>query len=296
VLALTLLTDKPSITIKTLAQNVLTSLEAYINGGVSSSVSSAGTPAARRTPMHSRPGSRGNTRPTTPSQGRDNNAQASLLAPTAQPRYLNHVMFSITNSNGSILDKLALADVEKAMVGIKGIISVTYAAAVGKEKQPAFTLYTSHRPVALQPLVTKAIGDLRSGFIVALLNKDGTSAAAGGADKENQENEVPKSQPPASTGPSYLKTGPSYLKPGAVKAGPSEATSSSKPGYLTNATGSANTTGSRALTTHTTATSASDSAQGLAARYSQNAAAAKKKAAAEPAKKGILSSVTSYFW
>ena len=285
VLALTLLTDKPSIAIKTLAQNVLNSLEGYING--TSQSSSASTPSARRTPAHSRGGSRGNTRPTTPStNGRTSeggNGAGFLNAPT--PRYLNHVMFQISSASAGPLDKLAQGEVEKALVSIKGVVSVTYSQSVGVAKTPAFTIYTSHRPAMLVPLVNKAVGDLRSGYTAVMLAKDGKPAVD---DKENQENDVPKAA--SSSGPSYLKSGPTYLK---AKAGGGPTPTSSGPGYLSS---SSNTnTGSRALTTHTTAISASDSAQGLAARYQ----AAKKKTAeaAKPAeKKGLLSSVTSYFW
>jgi hypothetical protein len=278
VLALTLLTDKPSITIKTLAQNVINNLENYINGANSNS----GTPSTRRTPIHSRAGSRGNTRPTTPSAGRENGS--GVLGAFA-PRYLNHVMFHITSATGP-LDKLAQGEVEKVLVSLKGVISVTYSAAAGKDKQPCFTLYTSHRPAILAPLVTKAISDLRGGYTATMLNKDGSKES--GADKENQENEVPKASP------AYLsKAGPSYLK-GATKA-PAAASSSTTPGYLSAASLTNTQTGSRALTTHTTATSACDSAQGLAARYKATATK-KTPAAMEAPKKGILSSVTSFFW
>lgn len=291
VLALTLLTDKPSIAIKNLAQSVLNSLEGYINGA--SAASNSQTPSTRRTPAHSRGGSRGNTRPTTPSQGRD--SQAGGVMNAFAPRYLNHVMFHITGASGVALDKLAQSDVEKALVGIKGVVSVTYSAAAGPTKQAAFTLYTSHRPALLAPLVTKAINDMRSGYVAAMLGKDGKPASPD-ADKENQENDVPKS-----TQPSYLKpsSGPAYLK---TKSGPSAPPSSSStaggaPGYLnSSSTGSgASAGGSRALAAHSTASSACDSAQGLAARY-QAATAAKKKAPEPAPKKGLLSSVTSYFW
>lgn len=342
VLALSVLTEKPAVVLKTLAQNVLAALEGYINGGAAGAAAgaTAATPSSARgrTPIAgtSRTGSRGNTRPTTPSAGgRRESGSGSLgtlgsAAHAFVPRYLNHVVFHITASGtggaGAALDKAVQIDVEKALVAIKGVVSVTYsatgagsAAAAGSaaKSMPTFTLYTSIRPANLGPLVVRAVGELRAGLVATMVTKD--KGAAPEADKENQDNAHAAPATPASGAPSYLNKGasgaPAYLKsakPAATAAAPAPATaaatssgSGSAPGYLnasaSSGGGAAAPAGSRALAAHSTASSASDSASGLAARYQSGLA--KKKAdaaaaAAQPAAKkgGLLSSVTSYFW
>jgi hypothetical protein len=243
------------------------------------------------------------------------------------PRYLNHVVFHITaSSGGGVLDKSVQIDVEKALVAIKGVVSVTYSATgagsapatggAAAKSTPTFTLYTSIRPANLGPLVTRAVTDLRAGLVATMVTKD--KGAAPEADKENQDN----AHAAVAGGPSYLNksgpAGPAYLKSAkpaaAAAAAPapansaatssaSSSSSGSAPGYLNASAPSGATAapaGSRALAAHSTASSASDSASGLAARYQSGLA--KKKAdaaaaAAQPAKKGgLLSSVTSYFW
>lgn len=133
----------------------------------------------------------------------------------------------------------------------------------------------------------------------------GSKAQQDTADKENQDNQmaaVPIN--PAPSKPSYLKKSAPAAAPIASSATSSSSSSSgsSRPGYLTsNASAHAGTGGSRALAVHATASSASDSASNLAARYQAQQAAKKKAeaaaAAAAPAKKGgMLSGIASYFW
>jgi hypothetical protein len=239
------------------------------------------------------------------------------------PRYLNHVQFTVApaaaaTANGGVaaapaavvLDKAAAEAAEKALVAIKGVVSVAYNAtgtSTSGSKQPTFTLYTSVRPATLLPLVQRALADLRNGHALtaALVTKSG-AAAHDSTDKENQQENAPAGAP------GYLNkqgtaAAPAYLTKGATKPASSGAAGSAAPGYLTaGATASSTATGSRALTTHATVSSASDSAQGLAARYQSNVAAKKKAAEAAAAataapgttakKGGILSNVASYFW
>jgi len=306
VLAVTLLTEKQSIAIKTLAQNVLTSLEGYINGGAN------GPATSRRVSGISRSTSRGSTRPGTPSAASSHSTGVLGVTTAATPRYLNHVAFQINHphmtgssaSDGSIASQ---QEIERALVAIKGVISVTYSSNGGKDKA-TFTLYTSLRPTMLLPLVSKALVDVRGGnvgggFTVQMMSKDKANAES--ADKENQEN---ANRNVNSAAPAYLNkpnAGPSYLKPKATATSASSASSSSSsgPSYLNSNSNVSTGASSRALTTHATATSSSDSVQSLAARYQ---AQAKKHAATASAggqtdaKKsgggGLLSSVASFFW
>jgi hypothetical protein len=336
-LALSLLTEKSSVVLKTMAHNVLAQLEGYINGNsngsntaAAPSASSASARGGRNTPQTlSRGGSRGNTRPTTPSGPRSSADATSVASSTVGaafvPRYLNHVQFTVApaaaapaNAAGVsstpaavVLDKAAAEAAEKALVAIKGVVSVAYNAtgtSTSGSKLPTFTLYTSVRPATLLPLVQRALADLRNGHaLTAALVTKGGAAAHDSTDKENQQENAPAGAPGYLNKQGTAAAAPAYLTKGATKPAASGAAGSAAPGYLTaGATASSTSGGSRALTTHATVSSASDSAQGLAARYQSNVAAKKKAAEAAAAataapgttakKGGILSNVASYFW
>jgi hypothetical protein len=299
-IALATLTEKNSVVLKTMSQNVLDMLQGAVNGESNGQSSSRGS-STRQTPIASRSGSRDNTRPTTPSGGRDSSQSLAGF----QPRYLNHIAFQVTPAAGGALDKDAALAAEKALVAIKGVVSVAYtasgSAANGVKGVPTFTLYTSIRPSNLAPLVSRAVSELRGGWnlTATMVQKAGQTES----DKENQQ-ENTQSQPAylqkSTAGPAYLKAKPAAP---AAPAASASASASSGPAYLSATSASSGNTGSRALTTHASATNGSDASAGLAARYQASLMAKKPggpttaTAVQTPAKKGgLLSSVTSYFW
>lgn len=206
--ALTTLTEKPAVVLKTLAQNVMAALECYINGGVACSTPGSATPTL---------GARGGRTPTLGASGRGSrdNSRPATRAGKEDP----------TGSNK--------------------------------------------------------------------LQQDS-------ADKENHDNQM-SAVSAAPSKPSYLKKTPVVSASPAVSSASSSSSSGpSRPGYLSTGA-AAHTGGSRALAVHATASSASDSASSLAARYQAQQAAKKKAeaaaAAAAPVKKGgMLAGITSYFW
>lgn len=180
----------------------------------------------------------------------------------ASPRYLSEVVLRVDEMN-SVKQR---QDLEKALIGIKGVISVTM-----DPSHKRVSVYTNRKESDILPLLTTAASELQMNAVRVSKEKSAITYHHDPSDKENAP----------SAAPAAVNKRPSYLSSGAVMT--------KGPSYVTDSTA---TPRKGALTPY--AGSIKDTT--LQARQQQQTSQKVAENVAKGRVKSLFGSVTSFFW